>query len=518
MFKGNYLPTHQQRKVQLEAKYQRAIETGVYRPYVYPFCSLSVLLIILYFLIPHRNKPLLRGLGFAAWAVNVVFSLYIILYTRGPRAPIDYGVGLIHWWFVLWTTAVMVAYDGQVEFSRIERVGGATRTLPGLQSSESNSTVANESKGKEERDVDSLMWEDYPTGSFIERVDWVFDLLSNFRGMAWNFRIPNLPSPPKAVQKAIVDTNGSARKEIAGPRPAFQSLSRGELLKDATRRFIVGYIWLDFLRTITIHDPYYRGLGTHHKPKVLPTLIQDSPALLQAYRLLIALLALYWALSTIFQLAPLFFVGVLGSKLIGVRGEPWMYPREWGNYSVVLDRGLGGFWGSWWHQTFRFAFEAPSRRVTELLHIDRKSLTGKVLQLFIAFALSGSIHASGSHTSIGDTRPIRGPFLFFILQPIGIIGQLVLAKILDSAGLAKRTPHLVRRAVNFLVVHLWLFYTAPLLIDDLAKGGTFLYEPVPFSIFRLLGLGGKNESRICWEMGWFSWHTGKHWWDSGLGT
>jgi hypothetical protein len=355
--------------------------------------------------------------------------------------------------------------------------------------------------------------------SFIERIDWVVDLLSNFRGMSWNWRIRSLPSPPKDVQRLL---NGSdddeSKKQNPRSRPAFQPPSRRGLIKDTVRKFFIGYLCLDFIRTITIHDPYFRGLGTTHKPKYIPLQIQESPTLLQVSRLLVALFAVYWALATIFLLAPLFFSCILGSKLIGVRGEPWMYPPEWGNFKAVLDRGLAGWWGIWWHQTFRFAFEAPSKRLVGILKIDRRSLMGKILQLFIAFALSGSIHAAGSHTSIGDTRPIRGPFMFFILQPIGIMGQTLLAKALQNMGISNRMPIVVQQATNFVVVHIWLYYTAPLLIDDLAKGGTFLFEPIPFSISRLLGLGGRHESCICWDLSWVRWHTGLSWLESGLST
>ena len=98
------------------------------------------------------------------------------------------------------------------------------------------------------------------------------------------------------------------------------------------------------------------------------------------------------------------------------------------------------------------------------------------------------------------------------------MGQAFLAKALQKAGITYRLPTRLRRAGNFVVVHTWFYYTAPLLIDDLAAGGTFLYEPVPFSISRLLGLGGKDELSLCWAspLTWLSWHGADLWWESGL--
>lgn len=445
MFQGTDLPTHKQRILQLDTKYQWAIDNGIFKPYVYPLGSFGAFLVILYFLITYRNRPFLKSLRFLVWFANLLFSIWIIRNFRVRKAPIDYGIGLITWWFVLWTTTVMIAHDGQEEFARIERAEGATRSFQvphhGVNGHAGGAKV-------EKTLMPRVRWQQYPTGSMLENVDWVFDLLSNFRGMSWNWRIASLPGPPEIVRQSLKSQSSEAIKEIARPRPAQDDVSHNQLLKDARKWFIIGYLCLDFLRTIIIHDPYYRGLGSNHKIGYLPQPLRDSPAFHQAYRLVIGLGAVYWALATIFTLAPLFFCGVLGAHRIGVRGEPWMYPREWGSFTSVLDRGLAGWWGIWWHQTFRFAFEAPSRRLIEVLKMDRRSIQGKALQLLMAFALSGSIHACGSYTSIGNTRPIRGPFAFFIVQPMGIMGQAFIAKALQRAGITERLPTIIRRAAR----------------------------------------------------------------------
>ncbi|KIW09508.1 uncharacterized protein PV09_00384 [Verruconis gallopava] len=525
MFESHTLPTHAQRIAQLDEKYQRDIDNGIFKPYTYPFCAVGILAVVIYFTIPHRNRPLLRAFRFVLWGANLTFSLYVIVRFRARRAPIDYAVGLISWWFVLWTAAVMVVYDGQLEFARIERAVGATRTLHSSRKSAAEMVERCSEKPKKENLRESnailpLVWQSYPMGSFLERVDWVVDLLSNFRGMTWNWRIPSIPGPPTEVQNLLKENKSHEVKQISLPRLASSPISREERLRDAARTFGLGYLCLDFIRTLTIHDPYFRGLGTQYKPEYMPLVVQNSTVLIQSYRLLVALFAIYWALSTIFSLAPIVFCGVLGAGTIGVRGEPWVYPGEWGSFRAVLDHGLAAWWSVFWHQTFRFAFEAPSRRLIEILEIDRSSFIGKTLRLFVAFALSGSIHASGSYTSIGDTKPLRGPFLFFILQPFGILAQILAAECLGKAGIAGRVPLAARRVTNVVFAYTWFYFTAPIFIEDLAKGGTFLYEPVPFSIFRLLGLGGRNESYICWTSPWtwFTWQAGNRWWETGLST
>lgn len=46
----------------------------------------------------------------------------------------------------------------------------------------------------------------------------------------------------------------------------------------------------------------------------------------------------------------------------------------------------------------RFAFEAPAKRIVEKMGVEFRSMKAKAVQLFVGFALSGFIHASGSHT------------------------------------------------------------------------------------------------------------------------
>lgn len=252
-------------------------------------------------------------------------------------------------------------------------------------------------------------------------------------------------------------------------------------------------------------------------PSYLPAIIRKSQVLTQLYRLVLSLSGIYTPLWTIFKLGPAFFCGVIGPKWIGVRGEPWMNPVDmYGSFSAVLDKGLAGWWGGWWHQTFRFAFEAPTTRLLDTSGVSKRSATGKVLSLAIAFFLSGCIHASGSYTQLGDTRPILGPMRFFLLQGVGILLQTLLVQLLVKTGIVEQCPKLLRRLTNFAVVHIWLYFTAPLLADDFAGGGVFLYEPVPFSLLRGLGLGAPGDQFFCWRHQRVWWRAGKQWWDTGI--
>lgn len=73
-----------------------------------------------------------------------------------------------------------------------------------------------------------------------------------------------------------------------------------------------------------------------------------------------------------------------------------------------------------------------------------------------------------------------------------------------------------RAAGNFAFTFTWLYCTSPLLIDDFARGGVWLFQPVAVSPLRALGYGEPGDSWWCWENVRISWYTGKHWWERGI--
>jgi hypothetical protein len=277
-------------------------------------------------------------------------------------------------------------------------------------------------------------------------------------------------------------------------------------------RLITGYVGLDIIKTIGALDPYFWGYVEHPGPSYLPDRILSRPGLVTGYRLLIAQISIYLAVKTIVCLRPLYYVGLRGSAAVGVRGEGWMYPDDFGSYFAVLEKGLAGWWGVWWHQIFRFVFEAPSK----YFRLDaQKTAQARILRLFVAFGCSGFLHACGSHTAIGNSNPVA-PLLFFLLQPLGIMAQLAWIKLLRYFGISAFVPKYVAWTANVIFVHLWFYFTAPMFIADVAVGGQFLFEPVPFSIVRALGFGGKDMSWFCWQGRGFLWYEGRRWWQSGI--
>ncbi|KAI9818423.1 MAG: hypothetical protein M1827_000482 [Pycnora praestabilis] len=573
------IESHQALLQQYQAQYNSALEAGEIDPFIYPYETLAAGILILYLLIPNSE----RRFRYTIFALIAGLSTSTIVRCRSLTMGNGFGIGLICCWCILWSATVLIFNDSQGKFKRIERkvddgsgeeadgkvaarkeghldTSGVNGSRDGLDlASQSRALLGsrevmktkprindginggfipnppfnNKAQGTPTDRTGTFAWQRYPLQPFSERLDWVLDLITNFRGMGWSWRISGIPPPPPHVQaqlSASENSNSNESTSDADSRVSSTGITRyhtrSSLLRQKIQTLTLGYLSLDVLKKLTMHDPYFWGLPmpVHSlpAPTYLPLTITTSPTLLKSYRLLLSLGGIYTALLSIFTLGPLVFAGLLGPRILGVRGEPWMYPDTYGSFSAIYDKGLAGWWGGWWHQTFRFAFEAPSKRAVEALGWDPTTLKAKALQIFVAFALSGTLHACGSYTTFSNTtHPLTGSFTFFILQPIGIIAQMLASRLLKMYGIAPHIPNRVRQVGNFVVVHVWLYYTAPLLVDDFARGGIWLFEPVPFSVVRGLGFGvlGKEggEGWCCWRWEWFAkWYWGRRWWRSGL--
>jgi hypothetical protein len=249
-----------------------------------------------------------------------------------------------------------------------------------------------------------------------------------------------------------------------------------------------------------------------------------------------AVLHLY---ASVLQLVVVFWL----PRPMGVKSELWQHPTLFGGLGWdMVDRGLAGFWGGGWHQTFRAGFVAPADWVLSLFfphsshrhhhdhsHDDHRQqqhhqhaprqhkLVRSALQLVVAFVLSGLLHAAGNYTSVTrDTAVAWTSALFFLLQGVGVLLQSVTCYLLRPC--TSRLPRWVRRAGNFLFILCWLQATGWGLIDDMSRGGVWLFEPVPVSPLRMMGFGIPGENWWRWEgesYGW-RWHRGRHWWESGV--
>lgn len=289
----------------------------------------------------------------------------------------------------------------------------------------------------------------------------------------------------------------------------------GPFLREKLLQVFIGYIILDSWSVFCLKDPYF-VLGPEHGQPLPAILAAMPPWLLSLYRssaactgVFVALRAgfMVWQLSCHYTLRP----------ILGTRGELWHQPSANGSFDMVLTKGLAGFWGGWWHQTFRVAFSAPTNWLVQHHYLDYKSIRGRIAASFIAFAQSAFLHAFGSMTCLPPTKPWQPP-LFFLLSWVGVILQQALCQVLRKPVLEK-CPSWVRRGGNLVYVLVWLHLTQWLFIDDVSRSALWLFEPVPVSPWRAMGFGKPGDSWMRWtrENGIsVYWYTGRHWWESGI--
>ena len=337
-------------------------------------------------------------------------------------------------------------------------------------------------------------WQRMPLSSH-QRLFWILDLLGSPRALHWShggIRYSNLTSAVKTYRENI----SSFKRNV------------GKLL------FI--YLCIDCLKELIAADPYFWGYVDHDPPDYI-RLYLPGASLVQAYRMLVAFAVLYISIELISTVGVLLLVNILGPSLAGTWGEDWAYFPQYGDLDAVFTRGLRGWWGSWWHQMFRPILISPANALVDRLEIPRRGFIARGIRLIIPFAISGAIHAAGSYTMWGATRPIDS-FLFFVLQPVGIAIQILGSLCLTRLNLGKNIPMDVRKAANVLFAVIWLLKTFPLLCDDFARGGLWLTEPFPVSVLQMLGIGSAARSgQLGFKYGVHP-HSGGTWWQIGLAT
>ena len=220
------------------------------------------------------------------------------------------------------------------------------------------------------------------------------------------------------------------------------------------------YLLLDMCAVLMLRDPYFIVGPEHHAmgAPLSPGLAHMHPALLSLLRTALPLAGIIAALRLMLGLGAVCLYLFL-SPLLGFRAHPWHLPSTYGSFTQVLDRGLAGWWGAWWHQTFRFGFEAPARWLIARMrerkrqwrgqdqsgegrgdHGDEKGHGGRtgnsstpserLVLAFCAFLQSGFLHAAGSYSTVPPSKWWMPP-LFFALAGLGTNLQHWLARALQ---------------------------------------------------------------------------------------
>ncbi|KAK0667383.1 hypothetical protein QBC41DRAFT_396135 [Cercophora samala] len=519
------------------------------KPLVLPSAFFGTLFLpLLYLSLPHKTRPWLYSARWlVAAAVLYINHHHLLATTSGSNVAVAYAVGLIACHGTVWALTVVVFTRPQWDAARVvkdTKMGGYYE------------------------------WEFYPEGGgtcWWGRVRWAGDLLLNFRCVGWNYAVGTIPSPPFPVVGRGGEIGGGGRQRqrvemekmpVVTGQGYYICETTGEFVRDRVWHVVWSWVVIDVWTTFGRGDPYI-VLGpeyvhsSHYKINSLPPGLEGLPrgvvSLGRSFLGITGVAAGLFYFHSIYQLVNYCVLGKGGLDVLGVQGELWQYPSLFGGFGMVRDKGLGGFWGGWWHQTFRRGFSAagewafdvvttgetvPALRVRDTGGMNgkydndkerraRKPTRAKTaVTVLIAFFLSGLMHACGGLTSMSPTTKFWTPILFFVAQGVGVLVQGFVCQYFR--GFIDRTfsPRW-RRVGNLVIVAVWLQLTGWGLVDDMSRAGIWLFEPVPFSpvrwLVKVLGygdmLGGNNANvwRLDEEYGlrWW-WGRGGRWWESGL--
>lgn len=446
-------PTYSSTTEQYRLQYSQHLEMRNVAPFIVPTDILGYLLLVIYIMLGRTTSPILKILYLLSISSLSILNLY-----TSRTLGLAYGVlvGISSAWCIILSVNVLFL-SKPTDYKR--------RILPkSVLGADGSPTSASNH---------AAQWQAMPDSQH-ERLFWALDLLGSLRALHWSHRRPQ----------------GSSSSSI--PRKHQQNTAT---LNQNLAKLLVIYFCIDCLKEIIAVDPYFWGYIYHTPPPYIRVYL-FSKQLIQAYRMLVAFAVLYVAVLLISTVGVIIFVNMLGPRFTGTWGEQWAWDPQFGELSSILDTGLQGFWGNWWHQMFRLNVTMPANAVVTILQLPDQGLLARTIRLFVPFLISGAIHAAGSYTLWGDTNPLDA-LLFFALQPIGIAFQLGTNWILSQLLFRKGMPALACKTVNIGFTMLWLLKTFPLLADDFARGGLWLTEPFPFSAIQLLGLSTGYRRSFC---------------------
>ncbi|KAM0260490.1 hypothetical protein ACHAQJ_002723 [Trichoderma viride] len=470
--------------------FKLAVADGSAKPLLIPFCLLAPFVMpALWLAVPHKRRTWFYHTRWLVMAFIVWSNIYHLMYTSSANTACAYAAGLASTWGTMLSMNLLIWTRPQFDAARVRRVkkdSGLMEVASGEMDAGAQSTGHDKgpenvngnghglrtrktlpkggtSKVDKQHEEFEYIWEPYPSdGGFSERLSWALDLILSFRFAGWNWSVPSIPRPQIPLQispgdKVDIDTIPKVSRS-GYTRP----LTAGEFVRNRLTKVIIFYFILDFLSVYMKKDPYFI-LGPDHQGYVLPPHLRDLPPwLLLAYRQVFSLTGVYAAIDAVFSVSDLAQYW-LASTFYPSRGALWQFASTFGSFEQVFARGLAGWWGGWWHQTFRMQFSAPATYLFREGYLNKGTQFAPVVAMFISFLQSGMLHASGSFTSMPKTKPWRAP-AFFFLQMTGILLQQWTARLIHSY--MPPPPRLVSRAVNLLFTLMWLFFTASLFMHD----------------------------------------------------
>jgi hypothetical protein len=398
-----------------------------------------------------------RMLRLAIFAITAYLGVDIICNTRSIYGGNGWAIGLLASTWILHTAVHLLLTNPERDFQRLEYTQQPVGHRPVLRLNNG----------------DAIQWQPYPD-ALLHRLSWVVDLLFTLRGSAWNWRIDSLRPLPTVLQASVLHPPRHQTHDLHNSA----DITFLSLLLLVLKQVVIG----DFLFFFAKADPYFWGITEAPPLPESPLYIFCQwPLLIRTCRMLVAWVSLTHFLKIYSTLGHLLRRVVAWATFSPVPyHQSWLNTPLYGTLSAALDSGLAGFWGSYWHQLYRYDTLTFSAAVLSLCpsSIRQHVMARRIIRMLVTFLLVGLAHSCASYTALGPTRPIRAVLIFFMMQSLGIIIQMISLSLVPAWLHRSR----LRRVANFFNVFCWFLACAPLLFDDYTSSGLYAIDQLPVTV------------------------------------
>lgn len=98
------------------------LAAGAVKPMIIPYAILGTFILpILYFTVPHVNRPWLFRARYPLMLFILLFNIHETLTTASANFAVGYGIGLCQAWGILWSATLLIWMSPQFEAERVER-------------------------------------------------------------------------------------------------------------------------------------------------------------------------------------------------------------------------------------------------------------------------------------------------------------------------------------------------------------------------------------------------------------